>query len=232
MEQNSNVHDVVKAFIEGRPAVVAVAVELVNRYPRLTEALPSILRAYLQLVQCFDSGHQLFICGNGGSFSDALHISGELMKSFNKKRKLQQNDKDELCKYKYGNEICDALEYGFPVTVLGLNPSLKTAVENDIPVVNIAYAQELFNLGKPGDVLIGISTSGNAKNVIYATITAKAKNIHTISLTGEHGGELATFADISIHVPSKVTHIVQEFHLPVYHALCEMVEAHYFHENK
>jgi D-sedoheptulose 7-phosphate isomerase len=232
MKQTNEVSEIVKSFIGEKTAVVGVAINLLQRYPQLQETLPAILTCYLDLVRCFEAGNQLFICGNGGSFSDAMHMSTELMKAFNRRRKLTPEDVSLFNELPYGNEISNSLEYGFPVTVLGLNHALKSAIENDIPVPYIGYAQELFTFGKNGDLFLGISTSGKAKNVIYAAITAKVMGMKTIALTGHPGGELASIVDLPISVPESTTHYVQEFHLPIYHTICEMVEAHNFHEKR
>jgi len=129
-------------------------------------------------------------------------------------------------------KLSRALEYGFPAIVLGLNHSLKSAVENDIYLSNIAYAQELFSLGRKNDLLLGISTSGMALNVAYAVSVAKVKGMRTIALTGEDGGQLVPMVDVAIQVPDRATNRIQELHQIIYHTLCSMVEAHYFQESK
>jgi D-sedoheptulose 7-phosphate isomerase len=174
----------------------------------------------------------LFLCGNGGSFADCLHISGEMLKSYERKRGLSPAERALFTDLPHGGLLADALERGFPVIVLGLNHSLRSAVENDIPVPNIGFAQELYALGRKDDVLLGISTSGNAKNIAYAVTTAKAIGMKTIGLTGQVGGHLAQHVDIAIRVPKTMTNRIQEQHQLVYHALCSIIEAHYFRELK
>ena len=222
----------VREFIKNHPAVVEIVVDFMNREKYLKSVVNELTRAYMTITNCFQNGGKLFLCGNGGSFADSLHISGEMLKSFVRKRNLNAEDKKVFMDFLYGDQLADALEYGFPVIVLGLNHSLKTAVENDIWLPNIAFAQELFALGRKEDVLLGISTSGNAQNVTYAVTTAKAIGMKTIGLTGETGGELAKSVGIAIKAPHPKTNRIQEFHQRIYHTLCEMVEAHYFQEVK
>lgn len=218
----------VQQFLEHHPDIVEIIIDFMERMPALNPIVENLIQSYMLIVNCFDNRGRLFLCGNGGSFADSLHISGEMLKSFQRNRKLKQEDREKFQDLPEGKILADALEYGLPVIVLGLNHSLKSAIENDIPVPNIGFAQELFALGNEKDVLLGISTSGNAQNVTYAMTTARALGMKTIGLTGESGGKLAQVADISIQVPAKATHHVQEFHLQVYHTLCAIVEAHYF----
>lgn len=222
----------IRQFLDQHPDIIEIIIEFMERNPQLNPIFHPLTQSYMLMVDCFDHGGRLFICGNGGSLADSLHISGEMMKSFQRNRNLTREDREKFKDLPGGNRLADALEYGFPVIVLGLNHSLKSAVENDIPVPNIGFAQELFALGKAGDVLLGISTSGNAQNVSYAVTTAKAISMSTIGLTGQPGGKLAQMVDIAIPVPASSTHRIQELHLRVYHTLCAIVEAHYFKEKK
>ncbi len=222
----------VKQFLEQHPDIVEIIIDFKERMPVLNPTVDHLIKSYMLIVNCLDNGGKLFLCGNGGSFADSLHISGEMLKSFQRNRKLKSEDRQKFLDLPEGKTLADALEYGLPVIVLGLNHSLKSAVENDIPVPSIGFAQELFALGKKDDVLLGISTSGNAQNVIYAVSTARAIGMKTIGLTGQDGGKLAQFVDIPIQVPASSTHRVQELHLQVYHTLCAIVEAHYFKEKK
>jgi D-sedoheptulose 7-phosphate isomerase len=222
----------VKQFLEQHPDVVEILVDFMERVPQLKSIISHLIQSYMLIVNCFDKGGKLFICGNGGSFADSLHISGEMLKSFQRLRELKPEDRKKFVDLPEGKTLADALEYGFPVIVLGLNHSLKSAIENDIAVPNIGFAQELFALGKKNDILLGISTSGNAQNVIYAVATARALGMKTIGLTGQDGGKLAQMVDIPIQVPASTTHRIQELHLHVYHTLCAIVEAHFFKERK
>jgi len=202
--------------------------KLYQTHPILDSCMKEIVQTLQILVECFEKGHRLYICGNGGSFADAIHIAGELLKSFECKRPLSPEDRQQFTELRFGEELATALEYGFPAITLGLNHSLTTALENDNPTRYLTFAQELFVLGQPQDVLLAISTSGNAQNVVYAVATAKAKGLITIGLTGENGGLLAQMADVAIKVPAKITSSIQELHLPVYHALCRMLEAYFY----
>ncbi|UCE04695.1 MAG: SIS domain-containing protein [bacterium] len=232
MKELDNLPKNVTQFLKQHPDIVQIIIDLMDRRPELKPVIVDLVRSYITIVDCFDNNGKLFLCGNGGSFADSLHISGEMLKSFQRKRNLNDKDRNKFKNLSEGQILADALEYGFPVIVLGLNHSLKSAVENDIPVPYIGFAQELFALGRKGDVLLGISTSGNAKNVAYALTTAKAIGMKTIGLTGQIGGKLANMVDIGIRVPAKSTNLIQEFHQLVYHALCAMIEAHYFKEQK
>jgi len=228
INNTKQIQQIVYDFIGDHPETVQIVIDLLDKYPQLQPIVPNILRSYIKLIKCFEAGNTLFICGNGGSFADSMHISAEMLKSFNLNRKLTESDKQQFNHLPYGKEIASALEYGFPTVVLGLNHSLFTALENDNKTRYIGFAQELFVLGKKDDVLLGISTSGNAKNVLYAISTAKAKGLITIGLTGENGGELAHMVDVAIKAPQATANKIQEYHLPVYHTLCSLVEAYYF----
>lgn len=219
-------------FIEQHPDIVQIVIEFMNDHPELSSLVGDMIQTYLTIVNCFDKGGKLFLCGNGGSFADCLHISGEMLKSYERKRGLTPTERKMFANLPHGELLADALESGFPVIVLGLNHSLKSAIENDIPAPYIGFAQELYALGRKDDVLLGISTGGNAKNVAYAVTTAKAIGMKTIGLTGQMGGMLAKNVDIAIRVPRKKTNRIQEQHQFVYHALCSIIEAHYFQELK
>ncbi len=187
---------------------------LFERYPALVECKERIMDAYLQLRDCFEGGGKLLVCGNGGSCADAEHIVGELMKGFYLKRPIT---------------ALPCLQGGLPAISLNGHPALSSAFANDCDGEYV-YAQQLAALGRKGDVLLGISTSGNAKNVLRAAETAKALGIRSIALTGGKGGRLAEACDISVIVPANTPADVQEYHLPVYHALCAMLESHFFEE--
>ncbi len=171
-------------------------------------------------------------CGNGGSHADAMHIVGELCKSFERKRPVPAELALRLQDYPFGNRLAQHLEAGLAAVTLGLNGSLKTAVENDSPSRDTAFAQEAYALAKRGDVLIAISTSGNADNCIMALSIAKAIGAVTVALTGPTGGQMAQSADIVIKAPGSSTKIIQEAHQTVYHTFCAMIEAHYFPEKR
>ncbi|MBN2391368.1 MAG: SIS domain-containing protein [Anaerolineae bacterium] len=190
--------------------------------------IPDFQRAFNELGRCFTSGGTLFLCGNGGSMADALHISGELLKSYARRRALPERLRDKLASLPDGDLLARNLEPGLRTIVLGANATLSSSVANDMPDRDVGYAQELLALARPGDVLLGISTSGNARNVAYAAQTARALGLTVIGLTGESGGRLAELADIAIRVPATQTDRVQELHIQCYHALCEALEGEFF----
>lgn len=203
---------------------------MLTRRPDLECCVTPLLALHEQLVRCYDGGGKLLVCGNGGSCADAMHIVGELCKSFERKRPLPADLAIRLQDLPMGREMARHLEVGLPAITLGLNGALKTAVENDSPLRNIAFAQETFALAKPGDVLIALSTSGNAENCLMAMSIAKAVGVSVVSLTGPGGGQMAQMADIAIRAPGVTTKVIQEAHLALYHTFCALIEAHYFHE--
>ena len=204
---------------------------LIERYPELRVCEESICKAVILLSNCFSSGHKLLIAGNGGSCADAEHIVGELMKGFMKQRKCPEEFADKLKSIdpNRGSELAEKLQGGLPAIALSNNQSLNTAYINDIPDSGpFIFAEQVYGYGKEGDVLLCISTSGNSKNIMNAVVVAKAKGLSIIGLTGEDGGELAKSSDSVIKAPSKETFIVQEYHLPIYHCICLMLEEKFF----
>lgn len=203
--------------------------ELVNRYPLLETVKDDIETFYKVLVECYENGGKLLIVGNGGSAADSEHIVGELMKGFKKERPVSDEMRAALMEIdpERGEALAKNLQGGLPAIALTAHTSLNTAFANDRDPVMI-YAQQVNGYGKPGDVFLGISTSGNAENVMYAAVTAKAKGLKVLALTGKNGGKLAKIADASVIVPVQETYIIQEYHLPVYHALCLMLEERFY----
>lgn len=204
--------------------------ELLMRYPQLEVCKEDIAKAVQMLIDCYENGGKLLLCGNGGSCADCDHIVGELMKGFLKKRPLSAEQKKKM------QEQCpetlmllDKLQGGLPAVALPSITALNSAFCNDVDP-ELIYAQPVMAMGKPGDVLIGISTSGNAKNVYAAAVTAKALGMQVIGLTGNTGGKLKEISDVALCVPEKETYKIQELHLPVYHYICAAVEAHFFAE--
>lgn len=224
---NPALDDWLKNLQEARPSVGGLLSGL-QHHPQLAVVVPELARAYAAIVASLEQGGTLFLCGNGGSFSDALHISGELLKAFVLPRPLPEELTARLLVEPYGDELVEHLQAGLRVHVLGCNPALASAVSNDIPLRGIGYAQELCALAQPGDVLLGISTSGRARNVLLATATARAMGVTTIGLTGRAGNPLAELVAIPLCVPETETYRVQELHLTLYHQLCLMIEAHFF----
>jgi D-sedoheptulose 7-phosphate isomerase len=206
--------------------------DLLKRYPQLEAVKSEILSAGECLIACYEMGGKVLVCGNGGSCSDADHIVGELMKGFEHKRPINVQLQKQL--HELGGDrgayLSEKLQHGLPAISLTAHHALITAVANDTDA-NLIFAQQVIGYGNPGDVLIAISSSGNSQNVLDAILTAKAKRLTVIGLTGESGGKMKAMCDILINVPEKRTASVQELHLPVYHTLCVMVETHFFGNN-
>lgn len=205
--------------------------ELIERYPGLAGCKAAIVDAKNALIECFEKGGKLLLCGNGGSCADCDHIVGELMKGFRSKRPLSDEKKAQL-RSRYSDiddNVMDKLQNALPAISLPSFTALNTAYANDVDP-QLMYAQGVFGLAAENDVLIAISTSGNSKNVVEAAKVAKALGIRVIALTGGSGGMLGKLADICICVPETETYKVQELHLPVYHSLCEEIETYFFEE--
>jgi len=203
--------------------------EMVARYPALESCKTDILQACNAIIGCYSNHGKLLLCGNGGSCADADHVVSELMKSFEKGRPVPNDLKDGLKKAsgERGAFIADNLENGLPAISLSAHGALCTAISNDMDA-SLVYAQQIVGYGKAGDLLLAISTSGNSQNIIDAVITAKAKGLTVIGLTGQNGGKMKQYCDIAICVPSTTTPEVQEYHLPVYHTICRIVENRFF----
>jgi len=202
---------------------------LIDRYPKLIVCREDIKKAYLLLEEAYTDGRKLLVCGNGGSASDSEHIVGELMKEFKLKRKLYSDHAAALKAIDpdLGQVLADNLQGALPAISLTGHSSLQTAFMNDA-VPELVFAQQVNGHGKPGDVFLGISTSGNSKNVLYAAVNAKAKGLKVIGLTGSRENKLMKYADVCIRVPETETYKIQELHLPVYHCLCLMLEEKFF----
>ncbi|MCH8514288.1 MAG: SIS domain-containing protein [Kiritimatiellae bacterium] len=197
---------------------------LLDHYPQLAPCATDITAAFQCLLEAYKRGNKLLLCGNGGSAADADHIAGELLKGFQSKRPLPSDLRERL-----GADLADNLQGSLPAIPLAAFTALGTAYLNDIDAV-YTYAQLVYGLGKPGDVLLGISTSGNARNVGLAFRTARALGISTLGLSGETGGDMRPLCDICIRVPSRETYRIQEYHLPIYHTLCLMLEDDMFQQ--
>ena len=206
---------------------------LIARYPELAVCQDDIVGAYKILESAYANGRKLLVCGNGGSAADSEHVVGELMKEFKLKRKVFANQVDAMKAIdpEMGGYLADNLQGALPAIALTGHSALSTAFMNDSESV-LVFAQQVNGYGKAGDVLLGISTSGNSKNVIYAAITAKARGLKVIGLTGEKESRLSKLADCCIQVPETETYKVQEMHLPVYHCLCMMLEEKFFGEGE
>ena len=204
---------------------------LLQNYPQLSNCKEDIENAAQLVIACQEQGGTLFTCGNGGSCADADHISGELLKGFCKKRPMSAEERAILATQspEVAEVLSTKLQQGLRCVSLMNFPGAGSAVRNDLGG-GLDVAQVLYALGRKGDVLLGISTSGNAKNVRYAVAVAKLKGMKVLGMTGADGGALAQLADVAIRVPSHETYRIQEYHLPIYHALCRMVENHFFAE--
>ena len=222
----------IERIFQTYPVVKGIIDDFVERNQELNCVAEDLIKAFMMINHCFETGGTLFICGNGGSFADAFHISAELTKAFKRKRPVPPYKKRWFKGLPQGDLIAESLEEGLRVMVLGANHSLYSAVENDNPIRNMSFAQELYALARQGDILLGISTSGNAENVFYAAVTAKALGLTVIALTGREGGKIAEIADITVKAPATETSHVQELHTIIYHTLCEMLEASLCERNR
>ena len=204
---------------------------LIERYPKLAVCKEDIKKAYELLETAYTSGRKLLVCGNGGSASDSEHIVGELMKEFKLKRKVYSDQAAALKQIdpELGQVLADNLQGALPAICLTGHSSLTTAFMNDANA-DLVFAQQVNGYGKAGDVFLGISTSGNSKNVLYAAVNAKAKGLKVIGLTGAKENKLMKYADVCVRVPETETYKIQELHLPVYHCLCLMLEEKFFGE--
>lgn len=204
---------------------------LVQRYPKLKKVKTDIISGYLLLEECFVKGNKLIIAGNGGSAADAEHIVGELMKRFKLQRPIDNELANKLKEIDpvRGEKLANELEKSLMAISLTNHQALSTAYINDVDGFGV-YAQQLYGYGREGDIFLGISTSGNSKNIMYAAVVAKAQGLKVLGLTGSSGGELALIADVSVKVPETETYIIQELHLPIYHCWCLMLEDRFFGE--
>lgn len=199
--------------------------ELQSRYPQLGGCRDEIAKALDLLLTCYRNGGQVLVCGNGGSAADAEHIVGELLKKFMRHRAI-----DASVAAKLPPELAAKLEGALPAVSLVSMCGILTAFANDV-AWETAFAQQVYGLGRAGDVLIALSTSGNSANCVNAALVARAKGLKVIALTGAGGGRLGAVADAAVAVPETETYKVQELHLPVYHALCASVEEALFGTN-
>ena len=205
--------------------------ELTARYPGLADCAADIEKAADLIIGCYKENHVLYTCGNGGSAADSDHIVGELMKGFLKKRPVDAEFRAKLAE-SYPDQadfLADNLQCGLPAVSLHSQSALLTAFANDVDA-SMMYAQNIFALGKTGDILIAISTSGNSRNVVNAAKIAKMIGVKVIALTGAKPCALDALADCIIHVGDTETYRVQELHLPVYHWLCARVEEEFYQE--
>lgn len=202
--------------------------DLVTRYPPLSACIDSVRSAGEVLLKAFRGGGKLLVCGNGGSGADSEHIVGELMKEFCIHRPLGEQEQAALKRVDpAGEKLAQHLQGALPTITLTSNIALSTAYANDAEP-ELVFAQQAWGYGTQADVLLAISTSGSSKNVYNAMVAAKAKGMQVIGLTGARQGSMEKLCDVCIRAPSMVTYEIQEYHLPIYHALCRYVEAEIF----
>jgi phosphoheptose isomerase len=202
---------------------------LFERYPILRACERELTAAFDLLVAAYQNGNKLLICGNGGSAADSEHMVAELMKGFLKRRPIPAVHATQLEQTggPAGQAIASRLQGTLAAISLPSQVSLVTAIANDLEY-DMIFAQQVYGLGRAGDVLLAISTSGRSKNVTNAVVVAKSFGLKSIALTGRTGGELAPLADVAIKVPSENVAEIQELHLPVYHWLSTELEETFF----
>lgn len=196
--------------------------DLVARFPALRGCEGSIRQLYERLAQSFAAGGRLYLCGNGGSAADALHITGELVKSFRLRRPV---DTAFAARARAG--LAEHLQGALPVFALVENTALATAFANDADPEYV-FAQQVYAYAREGDCVLGISTSGNSRDVLYALEAARGRGAAPLGLTGRDGGAMKGLCDVCVVVPEMETDRIQELHLPVYHTLCAMLEEHFW----
>lgn len=202
---------------------------LTNRYPSISAERQSIIDSYLIMEECYSKGGKLLVCGNGGSAADSEHIVGELMKGFKMPRKMSAEFAEKLVNVDadMGSVLAENLQGALPAIALDGHIALSTAYMNDCEPL-LCFAQQVNGYGNSGDVFLGISTSGNSKNVLYAATVARAKGMKVIGLTGSKDSKLSQFADVCVKAPNTETYMIQELHLPIYHCWCLMLEDKFF----
>lgn len=192
--------------------------KIISENPALLPCKAAMEQFTAAIVCMHENGGKLLLCGNGGSAADCEHISGELLKGFLSKRPLPADTLTGL-----EDELRAKLQRGIGAVPLTSLSALGSAFANDVDPA-LSYAQAVLALGQKNDVVLGISTSGNAKNVAAALKVARAMGLKTLAMTGEKGGLLKEIADVTLAVPETETYKVQQLHLPAYHAICAEVE--------
>ena len=205
---------------------------LIERYPSLEPIKQELIDAYLIMEEAYSKGGKLLVAGNGGSAADSEHIVGELMKGFKMPRKMTSDFSEKLRAVdpELGDVLANNLQGALPAIALDGHPALTTAYMNDCEPL-LCFAQQVNGFGKPEDVFLGISTSGNSKNILYAATVAKAKGMKVIGLTGAKDSKLMKHADVCVKATNTETYMIQELHLPIYHCWCLMLEDKFFGEN-
>ncbi len=203
--------------------------DLVQRYPELAECLPDVRQATDALIHSFQQGGKILVCGNGGSAADSEHIVGELMKGYWLARPVPAELRRRLVEAwpDQGQALADHLQGALPAISLVSQTALMTAFNNDVDPTMV-FAQQVYGYGRPGDVLLGLSTSGGSRNVINALRVGRALGLVTLGLSGRAGGEMRSVCDVVIRVPYDRTPEVQERHMAIYHAICGRLEEFFF----
>ena len=204
---------------------------LIRRYPALAPVRDSVLAAYETMKECYENGGTLLVAGNGGSCADSEHIGGELMKGFVKPRRVPEEFARALTQAdsERGPELAAKLQGGLPAIALTGHNGLTTAFANDVDP-DMVFAQQVYGYGRAGDALLALTTSGNSKNVVNAVHAARARGMRTLGITGEGESALSALCDVCLRLPARETARVQEYTLPVYHALCALIEDEFFAE--
>jgi len=203
--------------------------ELEERYPMLADSKDKVIKIIEMLEVSFSEGGKLLLCGNEGSAADCNHIVGVLMKSFKKKRPIDAalKRKLKLIDEAAGAYLANTLQLGLPAISLAAHTGYMTAFSNDSSAMAV-FANQVLSYGNKGDIFWALSTSGNSKNVIMAAMVARARGLKVIGMTGQDKCELEEYCDICIHVPAKEKYQVQEYHLPIYNAICLGIENEFF----
>lgn len=202
--------------------------DLLNRYPSLKNCEGDIEKAFNLMVKVFESGGKMLVCGNGGSAADSEHFVGELIKSFIKRREIPVEEKSKFDSFgEDGKYLASRLQGALPAISISFLTVFGTAYINRFDP-DLVFAQQVYGLGKEKDLLFVFSASGSSKNIYNAVITAKAKGMYVIGLTGETSGRIADYCDVKIQMPAFLSPLVQEYNLPVYHTLAYMLEEHFF----
>jgi phosphoheptose isomerase len=206
-----------------------VLAQLLARHPELVNCGPSILAAYELLAHCFWNGGKLLVCGNGGSAADSEHVVGELMKGFKSRRPIPAKLRAQLVERygAHGGYLADNLQGALPALSLISHTALAAAFAGEV-APDLVFAQQVYAYGRQGDAILGLSTSGDSPNVLYAFQVGRELGLHTVCLTGLDGSRMEQVCDVTVCVPGAKPVEVQELHLPVYHALCEMLEQTFF----
>ena len=197
--------------------------DLIKRYPALAVCKTDVEKAVATILDTYSAGGKILLCGNGGSAADCEHIAGEMLKGFITKRPPEPHELMGLTLALGSESTASKLQRGIPAIPLPSIVGAFSAFANDVDP-ELVFAQLVYALAKPHDLLICLSTSGNSKNVVAAARVAKSLGVKTVALTGIGGGELSKICDICISVPERETYKVQEYHLPVYHAICAEIE--------